>query len=78
MRITSRFTDADWYQLLMGTIHEGGHAIYEQNLPSGGNNDTLSIDIALSMGVHMRVNPYSGNAMWVRLESFTPGYVQYY
>lgn len=52
VRITSRFTEDDWYQGLMGTIHEGGHAIYEQNLPSGGNNDNLSIDTALSMGVH--------------------------
>lgn len=36
----------------MGTVHEGGHAIYEQNLPSGGNNDNLSINTALSKGVH--------------------------
>ena len=50
VRITSRFSEDDWYQGLMGTIHEGGHAIYEQNLPSGGNN--LNIDTALSMGVH--------------------------
>jgi Zn-dependent M32 family carboxypeptidase len=48
VRITSRFTDDDWYQGLMGTIHEGGHAMYEQNL----GNSELSIDSALSMGVH--------------------------
>ena len=33
----------------MGTVHEGGHAMYEQNLPADGD---LSIDTALSMGVH--------------------------
>ncbi len=30
VRITSRFNEEEWYQGLMGTIHEGGHAIYEQ------------------------------------------------
>ena len=48
VRITSRFREDEWYQGLAGTIHEGGHAIYEQNLiPSA-----LSIDSALSMGTH--------------------------
>ena len=48
VRITSRFSDDEWYQGLMGTIHEGGHAMYEQNLgPS-----ELNLDSALSMGVH--------------------------
>ena len=35
-------------QGLMGTIHEGGHAMYEQNL----QDSDLGIDEALSMGVH--------------------------
>ena len=48
VRITSRFRDDEWYQGLAGTIHEGGHAIYEQQLPSSA----LSIDTALSMGTH--------------------------
>mmetsp|Transcript_14393 Transcript_14393/g.24611 ORF Transcript_14393/g.24611 Transcript_14393/m.24611 type:complete len:588 (-) Transcript_14393:118-1881(-) len=48
VRITSRFTEEEWYQGLMGTIHEGGHAMYEQNLPES----ELSVDSALSMGVH--------------------------
>lgn len=48
VRITSRFTDSEWYQGLMGTIHEGGHAMYEQNL----QDSDLSLDSALSMGVH--------------------------
>ena len=48
VRITSRFREDEWYQGLAGTIHEGGHAIYEQNLPSS----SLSIDTPLSMGAH--------------------------
>ncbi|KAL7465021.1 hypothetical protein ACHAXS_005357 [Conticribra weissflogii] len=48
VRITSRFTTSEWLQGLMGTIHEGGHAMYEQSL---GGSDT-SLDTALSMGVH--------------------------
>ena len=48
VRITSRFRTDEWYQGLAGTIHEGGHAIYEQNL----SPNALSIDSALSMGTH--------------------------
>jgi Zn-dependent M32 family carboxypeptidase len=48
VRITSRFRDDEWYQGLAGTLHEGGHAIYEQNI----NPSALSIDSALSMGTH--------------------------
>eukprot|EP00978_Attheya_sp_CCMP212_P026520 scaffold87387_cov63-Attheya_sp.AAC.4 len=48
VRITSRFSDKEWYQGLAGTIHEGGHAMYEQNLGSSG----LEIDEFLSMGTH--------------------------
>ena len=48
VRITSRFNEDEWYQGLMGTIHEGGHAMYEQNL----GDSELSLDSALSMGVH--------------------------
>jgi carboxypeptidase Taq len=49
VRITSRFREDEWYQGLAGTIHEGGHAIYEQNV---GKLTPLSIDSALSMGTH--------------------------
>ncbi len=48
VRITGRFSDDDWYQGLMGTVHEGGHTMYKQSLGDGD----LSIDSALSMGVH--------------------------
>jgi carboxypeptidase Taq len=48
VRITSRFSDDEWAMGLLATIHEGGHAMYEQNLGTSG----LEIDQALSMGVH--------------------------
>ena len=48
VRITSRFSESEWYQGLAGSVHEAGHAIYEQNL--GGSD--LGLDSALSMGVH--------------------------
>ena len=32
-RLTTRYRDDDFVQSLMGTIHETGHARYEQNLP---------------------------------------------
>jgi len=48
VRITSRFNDKEWYQGLAGSVHEAGHAIYEQNLRESGT----SIDTFLSMGCH--------------------------
>lgn len=48
VRITSRFTDGEWREGIIATLHEGGHAIYEQNcLPS-----PYKIDTFLSMGAH--------------------------
>ena len=32
-RLTTRYREDDFMQSLMGTIHETGHARYEQNLP---------------------------------------------
>jgi carboxypeptidase Taq len=33
-RITTRYSEADFTTSLMGTIHETGHALYEQHLPN--------------------------------------------
>jgi carboxypeptidase Taq len=33
-RITTRYSEADFTSSLMGTIHETGHALYEQHLPA--------------------------------------------
>jgi carboxypeptidase Taq len=48
VRITSRYSTNEWYQGLAATMHEGGHAMYEQNLGDSG----LEIDSFLSMGTH--------------------------
>lgn len=34
VRLTTRYEDDDFTQSLMGTLHETGHALYEQNLPA--------------------------------------------
>ncbi|HEX2540792.1 MAG TPA: carboxypeptidase M32 [Caldimonas sp.] len=49
-RLTTRYRDDDFVRSLMGTIHETGHARYEQNLP----RDWLGQPVAhaRSMGVH--------------------------
>ncbi|CAB9518470.1 Carboxypeptidase [Seminavis robusta] len=48
VRITTRFREDEWYQGLAGSMHEAGHAMYEQNLGDSG----LPVDSALSMGMH--------------------------
>ncbi len=49
-RLTTRYYEDDFVQSLMGTIHETGHARYEQNLP----RECLGQPIARarSMGIH--------------------------
>eukprot|EP00613_Pedinella_sp_CCMP2098_P051392 CAMPEP_0171822314 /NCGR_PEP_ID=MMETSP0992-20121227/3802_1 /TAXON_ID=483369 /ORGANISM="non described non described, Strain CCMP2098" /LENGTH=521 /DNA_ID=CAMNT_0012436899 /DNA_START=58 /DNA_END=1625 /DNA_ORIENTATION=+ len=48
VRITSRFSEQEWYQGLAGSVHECGHALYESQL----RDTALPVDRALSMGVH--------------------------
>jgi len=49
-RLTTRYREDDFVQSLMGTIHETGHARYEQNLP----REALAQPVgrARSMGIH--------------------------
>jgi carboxypeptidase Taq len=49
-RLTTRFREDDLMQALMGTIHETGHARYEQNLPREWLGQPLAV--ARSMGIH--------------------------
>ena len=50
VRITTRYSEADFTQALMGIIHETGHARYEQNRPAA----TLGLPVSQyrSMGIH--------------------------
>mmetsp|Transcript_32188 Transcript_32188/g.48572 ORF Transcript_32188/g.48572 Transcript_32188/m.48572 type:complete len:561 (+) Transcript_32188:1-1683(+) len=68
VRITSRFSPNEWYQGLAGSIHEAGHAMYEQNLGDSG----LPIDAALSMGMHE-----SQSLFWERHIGLSKAFWQY-
>ncbi len=50
VRITTRYTEDDFTQSMMGIVHETGHARYEQNLP----RDLVHLPVgrARSMAVH--------------------------
>lgn len=50
VRLTTRYREDDFAQSLMGTIHETGHARYEQNLPRAWL--TQPIGAARSYGIH--------------------------
>ncbi|MFY7865149.1 carboxypeptidase M32 [Roseateles sp.] len=50
VRITTRYREDDFLPSLMGTIHETGHARYEQNLPQDWLGQPLAQ--ARSMGLH--------------------------
>jgi carboxypeptidase Taq len=49
-RLTTRYRDDDFERSLMGTIHETGHARYEQNLPRALLGQPVAR--ARSMGIH--------------------------
>ena len=50
VRITTRYLTDDVTSALFGTIHEGGHALYEQNISEELNGTTLAT--GTSMGIH--------------------------
>lgn len=60
-RITTRFEDDDLFAGLMGTLHETGHALYEQGLPAAyrrqpvGNAAGMAIHESQSLIVEMQI-----------------------
>lgn len=50
VRITTRYSTANWLEGVGGTIHEVGHALYEQG--RNQKHDNTPVTRALSMGVH--------------------------
>src|SRR5690606_38823110 len=50
VRITTRYLEDDVTSALFGTIHEGGHALYEQNISDTLTGTTLAT--GTSMGIH--------------------------
>lgn len=50
VRITTRYLENEFRSAMFGCIHEGGHAIYEQDIP--GSLFGTMLDRGISMGVH--------------------------
>ncbi|GEK27717.1 carboxypeptidase M32 [Furfurilactobacillus siliginis] len=50
VRITTRYDDHDFQMSLLGSIHEAGHALYEQNVVAKWDNTPLAG--GTSMGIH--------------------------
>ncbi|KAL3922386.1 MAG: hypothetical protein SGPRY_004581 [Prymnesium sp.] len=61
VRVTSRFSD-NWMEGFGGTIHETGHALYEQGRDVSEEARGLPVSNALSMGVHE-----SQSLLWERM-----------
>ncbi|GAA5415330.1 carboxypeptidase 1 [Paraliobacillus ryukyuensis] len=50
VRITTRYDEQDFRMAVFGTIHEGGHALYEQNIDNALAQTPLAT--GTSMGIH--------------------------
>ncbi|AOM83029.1 carboxypeptidase M32 [Salisediminibacterium beveridgei] len=50
VRVTTKYDESDFRTAVFGTIHEGGHALYEQNISSSLIGTPLST--GTSMGIH--------------------------
>jgi carboxypeptidase Taq len=61
LRLTTRYSEDDFARSLLGTIHETGHARYEQNLPRGwlgqpvGNARSFGIHESQSLSFEMQL-----------------------
>ncbi len=62
VRITTRYSADNWLEGLAGTIHECGHAMYEQGRPAGPAAGDLPAGEALGMAVHE-----SQSLLWERM-----------
>ncbi len=50
VRVTTKYDEKDWRTAVFGTIHEGGHALYEQNISKEFIGTPLCT--GTSMGIH--------------------------
>lgn len=62
VRITTRYSDGNWLEGFAGTVHEVGHALYEQGRACDTAGDGLPVSKALSMGTHE-----SQSLLWERM-----------
>lgn len=49
VRLTTRYDEADFASALMGVLHETGHALYEQGLPSAWRGQPVGVARGMSM-----------------------------
>lgn len=71
VRITTRFDEGDLLSALFSTIHEGGHALYDQGLPLDLVNTPLCQPI--SLGVHE-----SQSRLWENIVGRSRGFWRHY
>jgi carboxypeptidase Taq len=71
VRITTRFDEKDLLSALFSTIHEGGHALYDQGLPVDLVNTPLCQPI--SLGVHE-----SQSRLWENIIGRSRGFWNHY
>lgn len=61
VRITTRYDENEFRGALFSTIHEGGHAIYEQDIPDELKGTGLATGV--SMGIHESQSRYYENIL---------------
>ncbi len=70
VRTTTRLRGNDLKSALLSTLHEGGHALYEQGLPAEEYGNPLGQSI--SLGIHE-----SQSRMWENLVGLSPSFWRY-
>ena len=70
VRTTTRLRENDLKSALLSTLHEGGHALYEQGLPAEEYGNPLGQ--AISLGIHE-----SQSRMWENLVGLSPSFWRY-
>jgi carboxypeptidase Taq len=71
VRMTTRYRDDDLIEGITGTVHETGHALYEQ----GRNAEYVDLPVseAMSMGIHE-----SQSLLWERMVGLSEEFWQHY
>lgn len=70
VRTTTRLRENDLKSALLSTLHEGGHALYEQGLPLEEYGNPLGQ--AISLGIHE-----SQSRLWENLVGLSPSFWRY-
>lgn len=68
-RLTTRYRDERFTDALYGTMHEGGHGLYEQGLPKGPETFGTPLSESVSLGIHE-----SQSRMWENLVGRSEGF----